>query len=511
MAALSIVPVGLADEWETAAGGNSARNGASAEVGPASPDLLWSGSRPAIVSQQAAIGEGLVVLSRIENFTIPTGTWIVAHDLNTGAVRWETRLPQNFSDSWRSKTSAVRNGQVYATRAGNTNLEYMYALSAVDGSIVWESEDLIDEATTESLAFAENGDLVVGNFRSVTRINWVDGTTVWDTPRSSPTTNGSQVAVFGDRVYGFEAGAFGPTISVWDANTGNFLYESDGIGGGFAQQLGPLVGPDGTVYAPRTQNNPVTDFLVAYEDTGSALVEKWRRPLAYIPFGTLAVGPDGSVYSYRPTGTNTQIIIERLDPADGSLIDESAVLATDFVQPRIAVDAVGNVYFTNGGFSSGRFYALTADLQLLWDLPVSGVNVGGPALGPDGTLVFCGTGTNVRAYRVQDELVVNAPEPGLAGQRNVIRVRGATPGGRVAVVYGLRAGTAPVPNCGGLTVDIANPTIAGILTADANGKATLAQSVPPQAAGVTIYLQAVEPSPGCVKSPRVMYTFPSNP
>ncbi|MFW5653724.1 MAG: hypothetical protein ACOC0P_06730, partial [Planctomycetota bacterium] len=48
----------FADDWEVGAGGNAARNGTTAEVGPASPTLLWSGSRSAIVAQQAVVGAG---------------------------------------------------------------------------------------------------------------------------------------------------------------------------------------------------------------------------------------------------------------------------------------------------------------------------------------------------------------------------------------------------------------------------------------------------------------------
>jgi hypothetical protein len=44
-------------------------------------------------------------------------------------------------------------------------------------------------------------------------------------------------------------------------------------------------------------------------------------------------------------------------------------------------------------------YCFTADLQLLWDVPVTNINIGGPALGSNGTVLVCGVGTDVRAYR----------------------------------------------------------------------------------------------------------------
>ncbi len=100
-----------------------------------------------------------------------------------------------------------------------------------------------------------------------------------------------------------------PTIQVFDLDTGDFLYESPATYPGYVQQVAPFVGLDGTVYAPRTQNNPSTDYLIAYEDTGTSLVKKWESELGYVPFSSFSVGQDGSVYSYSRTGE-----IIRLDP-----------------------------------------------------------------------------------------------------------------------------------------------------------------------------------------------------
>ncbi len=410
-AALPLLLVGLltillsadavADDWSTGVGKNSARCSRSTEVGPTDPTILWQGSRPAIVSQQGCAAGDLFVAPRIGSFTIPTGTWIVAHDLYTGDERWAVQLPFNAGGEWRSRVSAIRDGQVYATRAGNTDLAPLYALDPDDGAIIWESEGLIDESTTESPAFAANGDIIVGNFGSLIRINRDDGTTVWQVPRSSPTSGGSQATVFGDRVYAWEASGVGPVVSVFDLADGTELYSSDGIGGGFVQQLGLLVGPDGTVYAPRTQNNPITDYFVAFTDTGTALVEKWRVPLGYVPFASFGVGPDGSVYTYETSedaGSHFLTVL-RLDPATGTALDTSPPLATDFPsEPRIAIDAFGKIFLTNGGFTHGMLYAFDADLTQRWSVPIGNVNLGGPVLGRGGVMVVCGTGTNVIAY-----------------------------------------------------------------------------------------------------------------
>ncbi len=387
----------LATDWQTGVGGNAARDGRSEHVGPAAPEILWDGSLPALVSQQAIIDGDLVVTNRIGSFVVSTGTWIVAHDLFTGELKWQAQLPYDFpGTSWRSRASAMRDGHVYATRAGNTNLDYLYALDQADGSIIWQSEHLIDESTTESLAFTGEGDLIAGNFTSLRRIDKDTGVTMWTEPRTCPTTDGCSAAVFGDRAYIWEATATGPKVTAFDAVTGDRLYSSLPIGGGFIRQVGLLVGPDGTVYAPRTQNNPITDFFVAFEDTGSGFVQKWSVPMGYTPFASFGVGPDGSVYTYSAAKE-----ILRLDPVDGSALDTSIPLAdgSEVLAPRMAIGADGTLYVTNGGFTGGTLFSFDADLALRWSVALPNVNVGGPALGPCGVLVVCGTGTDVRAYR----------------------------------------------------------------------------------------------------------------
>ncbi|MBN2560707.1 MAG: PQQ-binding-like beta-propeller repeat protein [Phycisphaerae bacterium] len=400
-------PLGLAraGDWTTGVGGNSTRNGLSPEVGPTEPDLLWGGSLPAIVAQQGACEGNLLVLSRIGSWAIPTGTWIVAHDLTTGQQLWTTRLPFDFPEtSWRSRVSAIRDGQVYASRAGNTNLDYLYALSPADGSVLWRSEDLIDEGAVESLAFTGDGDIIAGNHYGLLRISWIDGSTMWQSPRTCPTTNGCQAAVWGDHIYVWETSGSsnGPVISVFAVDGGAKLYASPPIGGGYVQQAGPFVGPDGTVYAPRTQGDAATDFLVAYEDTGTALSEKWSAPLGFVPFSSFGVGPDGSIYTYTTVrdGDTAFVTVLRLDPDTGNVLHASLPILTDYPPSgqRIAIDARGKVFLTNGGYTYGAFYSFDADLTLRWSEGLPGVNVGGPVLGQGGIVVVCGTGTNVLAY-----------------------------------------------------------------------------------------------------------------
>ena len=409
-----------ADDWTVGVGGKPARHSLSSEYGPTGPNILWQGSLPAVIAQQAVIEGDVLVMSRIQNLNdVLHGTLIVAHDLNTGDTLWTADLPVDFpSTDWRNRVSAIRDGKVYATRAGNTNASYMYALDATDGSIIWQSDSLVDESSTEGVSFADNGDLIVGNFNNIMRIDATDGSTIWKTTRYSPTSGGSEAAVFGYSVYAWEASGYGPRISVYDINSGGYLYSSYSVGGGMVQQVAPFVGPNGLVYATRTQNNPLTDSLVAFVDIDTALEKIWSVPIGYVPFASFGVGPDGSVYAYS---ANSEII--RIDSA-GNVINTSQQILLDFpAQPRMAIGADGIIYVTNGGFANGGLYSFDPDLTLRWSTPIVNVNVGGPAIGNNGTLIVCGVGTNVIAYEggtgikevtrqtAQTEWLVVSPNP----------------------------------------------------------------------------------------------------
>jgi len=395
---LLAVSVVWADDWNAGTGGNPARNSRSHEHGPQTADILWQNGLSATIAQPAVIEGNIIAMSRIQSINdVLHGTVIVAQSLTTGDTLWTADLPVDFAATdWRNRVSAIRNGRVYASRSGNNNYSFFYALNSETGAVLWRSQDSVNECSTESPSFAPNGDLIVGSFTNVERINATDGSRVWLTPRVSPTSNGSEAAVYGNRLYLWEASLQGPKVSSFDLTTGAPRYSSAAISGGFVQQVGLFIGPDGTVYAPRTQNNSSTDFLVALEDRDTALVERWRVPLGYCPFASFGIGPDSSVYSYT---ADRRVI--RINPQTGSVLDSSEIIETDFFQPRMAIDSSGIVYVTNGGFTQGEMLSYDPDLTLRWTMPIPGVNIGGPAIGQNGTLIVCGTGENVIALRGQ--------------------------------------------------------------------------------------------------------------
>lgn len=391
----------FAGGWNVGVGGIPARYGLSETFGPSQPEIAWSGGLNTAFAQQAVTEGNVVVVARTQNINdVLHGTTIVAYDTSDGSELWTADLPvTDQNTNWRSRVSSARDGYVYCSRSGNTlDLSPMYCLDITDGSIVWTSEAGINEGTTESCSFAPDGDLIVGNFYSVLRIDAQDGSTVWESPRTAPSSDGCQIAVVQDRCYGWQSGAQGPKVKVWNLASGQELYESAGIIGGYVQQLGLFVGPDGTVYAPRAQNNPVTDYLVAFEDTGTGLNQLWQSELGYVPFASFAVGADGAVYSYS---RNREIV--RLDPETGQVTATSSPLASEgAIYPRICIDSAGIIYITNGKYGEGMLYSFNADLTPRWNLPVTNVNLGGPALAEDGTLIVCGAGTEVIAIRFNE-------------------------------------------------------------------------------------------------------------
>ncbi|MBI5864085.1 MAG: hypothetical protein HZB38_06210 [Planctomycetes bacterium] len=164
---------------------------------------------------------------------------------------------------------------------------------------------------------------------------------------------------------------------------------------GFTLQNTPMVSHDGTIYLSRTQNNAGTDFFYAINDDGAAMTIRWSVPARWSVVSEFAVAADGSVFMLAPGE-----IVKRLDPLTGATLAESAPIVSDAnAQPRMAVDREGRLFLCNGSFTNGRFYSFNPELSLRWSVPVANSNVGSPAIGCDGTLVICGVGTDVRAYR----------------------------------------------------------------------------------------------------------------
>jgi outer membrane protein assembly factor BamB len=400
-AAALVLPVALAgqagaDDW-TNSGGNPGRNALSSEQGPSAPDVLWKEARSSIIAWLPVTeGKRLFTVRQTGFPPEPNSdeSPIVCLDLDTGAEFWKRDIPYE-TDDWTTWVGGVMNGRVYAGRSGNgaSVKAVLYCLDAADGHTLWTSDVEIDAGAYDGLVFAPDGDPVVASFRDIWRFDADTGDLVWHADRQASVSGECGGAIGNSAIYIADAVAGGEAIKKFDLATGKFLYEGP-VMPGFLVQETPMVGPDGSIYFNRVQNNEQTDFFYAFNDTGSAIVEKWHLPAQYSAAAEFGVGPDGSVYMAIPGK-----IVARLDPDTGDILDQSEPLVGDFFAPRFAIDKDGTVFFSNSSFTDGTLYSFTPSLHPLWSVPVPNINIGGPALGEGGTLVVCGVGNDVRAYR----------------------------------------------------------------------------------------------------------------
>lgn len=403
---LATVLISYAGDWSNS-GGNAGRNGQSSEFGPLNSNLLWSGGRTSLIAWQPVTeGNRVFMVRQLGWAGTPNDSPVVCMDLQTGEELWAVDIPYETGD-WTTWIAGVNDGLVYTSRSGNgaSVSAKLYALSAWDGSVVWESSADITAGPYDGVVFAADGDPIIGSFESICRINSEDGSTVWESPRTASVTGSCGGCLHGNAFYVVDVVGGGHVVIRFDAETGVKMYQGP-LMSGFLTQCTPMVSPDGTIYYNRSQNNPATDFYYAFEDDGAVITEKWNIPSVYAAGPEFGVGEDGSVYFVIPGPR-----LARIDPSDGSIINQTDVLP-NYSKSRIALSSDGTVFFSNGEFASGRLYAFTQALTPLWEVPVTNINIGGPALGQGGILVVCGNGTNVSAY--QDDTGIGAgDEPSL--------------------------------------------------------------------------------------------------
>src|SRR4030095_9083273 len=123
------------------------------------------------------------------------------------------------------------------------------------------SADTNNAGSYDGVVFAPHGDPIVGHFNNIRRGNAPDGMTVWPPPpRACSVSASCGVAAFGDAIYAVDAVPGGHTVKRFNMNTGVFQYQGP-LMAGFTAQNTPMVGPDGTIYFARTQNNVNVDFF----------------------------------------------------------------------------------------------------------------------------------------------------------------------------------------------------------------------------------------------------------
>lgn len=402
-AALLVPSVALAQNWPNL-GGNAARNGQANVVGPSSISPAWTAPGSVVIAWAPFIADGALFTVRETGFPQSGGAAndaIVSYDLASGALRWSTTLAYNGdpNQQWIAWIAGVNSGRVYASRSQILAPQPITALDANTGAFLWNSQATQEAFAYEGPVFTPNGDLIVGDFFSLKRIRASDGATLWSVARTCPVSGTCGAALSATGVFIDEAFPGGQMLTKFDPATGALLYRSP-LMPGFTDQNAPFLWND-LVFFSRTQNSTAVDFLFAFQDTGTALVQLWSTPVRWTTSHEHGVGLDGSIYTFNPA---EQFV--RLDPFTGIELANAGVLAplgSPNLSPKTAIDALGRVYVSNGWASSpatsGRLWAFSADLtQNLFTLDFSRPNNGGPALGGAGTLVMADL-NGVHAWR----------------------------------------------------------------------------------------------------------------
>jgi outer membrane protein assembly factor BamB len=410
--ALCSAPV-LAQDWPHY-GGSPQRNGLVDRYGPQALDLLWSNAAdPSIITWHPFLAEGRVITVREAGFPgAAANDAIVAYDLDSGAELWRTTLPYggNPANQWIAWVGGVAQGRVIASRSDNGRQLPLEALDAATGAPLWTSDLATFAWAHDGLQFLDDGDVIVGDRQVLARLDGATGDTVWTLPRSCSVSGNCGAARHGNALYIDQVAPGGQVLTRVDADTGLALYSSP-VMAGFTAQNQPFLAPDGqTVYFARSQNNAAVDALYAFHDDGSQLIELWQRPVRWTTRHEHGIGPDGSLYTFLPSGE-----FARLDPLTGGVLQVAAIPPEPAgnLSPQTAVDAAGRVYLCNGWTGTpangGRLWGFGPELGApLFTLVLDRPNAGGPTLGGQGQLVIADR-TRVAAFRSPGPLAQCTP------------------------------------------------------------------------------------------------------
>jgi len=163
---------------------------------------------------------------------------IVAYDLASGSELWRVTLPfgGDTSTEWIAWIGAVKDGRVYASRSSNLQPQPLIALDAATGATLWTSQLAFETWAHDGLVFAPDGDVIIGDRLSITRLESTDGSTVWQSIRTCPVSGNCGAAATPTAVFIDEAGPGGNVITKLDVQTGAPLYSSQ-VMPGFTEQL----------------------------------------------------------------------------------------------------------------------------------------------------------------------------------------------------------------------------------------------------------------------------------
>ena len=338
-----------------------------------------------------------------------------AYHVSDGSVKWTVPAPSPFTFLRLIAVAPPgvpcpngESGTVYVAAYPPSHVapEKFYALSAHDGSILWEYQvpGVGSWMQLDRYGYVDDdGNLIYchtseGNY--IVSIG-TDGLEVWSiygqyypavketTPVVSPDGNTMYIMDSGVvRIYAYDL-LTNPPAQKWTVNFSTLATSN--------QESSPMVAADGAIYI-----NSRASRLIKIIDNGTSGSIDWYTP----EYGTggnvrnlLSEGPDGSIYMIvpddewgSPPGT-----VMRFDPTDGSLLDQSTPLTGVDHYNGMAVGSDGLIYLG----ATGYIYCLDADCSVQWSISVPGSEFGDAVLDDFGS-VFLHDRINGKIYRFQD-------------------------------------------------------------------------------------------------------------
>ncbi len=378
--------LGTSGYWSTV-GGNNEHNGLSDEIGPYTHCLAWEAvTLPATIAMQVYTWQGCAVTMRY-NFSPMQGP-LVCHDVATGETLW-TRL---YRPGGKFLPFAMGDGRIYVRNFKESGHDTIFSIDATTGDIIWQSNWTGPLGIIWCGCLTADGDLIAPCAeKGIARLDKATGDTVWTNNRPIPNTGAEWIAMSDTVVYAWEGlGINRPKYLIAvSANTGRTLHKTPELPGDGDQEIPFVVGPGHVVYCQRDGG---LFYAWQHSDTGFALL--WTRSdLSTTTYCNYGVGPDSSLYV--PSGRR----IYRLDPADGTTLDSSPLLASAAINARISIDRRRYVYAcVSTGSGEGYFYAFSPDLDTLWCDNANFCYYSGPALSQPNLMIVSGPGTLLRAY-----------------------------------------------------------------------------------------------------------------
>ncbi|MEM7305456.1 MAG: hypothetical protein AAF682_02240 [Planctomycetota bacterium] len=289
------------------------------------------------------------------------------------------------------------------------------------------------------------------------------------------------------KLYAFNAGTPNALFEI-DPKTALATQVAPSLGIGFVFEGGLAIAPDGTAYGMSQDDSTDPALFEIDLETG----------LAEVTVLLAGGNADMNGLAWRIDGK-----LIGLDRVSNSLLEiDPETGAVNVIAP--ALGGVGNA----GGMSirGGVGYyntAATTGSNSLWRFdPFSGEQ---ELIGSFGGAI---TGTGM-AGLVGPGPTIGQPQPLTAGSFSTIQLTGAAPAAVVVFSFSSSTGSSPVPGagCTSLTYDLGRPRPFATALTNADGDATLVASIPPSAAGLTIFYQAADVS-SCTVSNLVQVTLP---